>query len=124
MAGLRYLSASSKASMVSPAISLHRAGRHYQVVVIPVPAPLDRGEETALPRRNVSHPGTATHHVDDDTRQLGAGQIGDALLHQAQTGAGGCGHDARPGSSRSVHHVDGGDFTLRLQECPSHLWQV
>src|SRR5208283_856147 len=33
-----------------------------------------------------------------------------------EAGAGGCGHDASPGRSCAVHHVDGGDFALRLEK--------
>ena len=40
------------------------------------------------------------------------------------SGTGGCGHDAGPGRSGAVHHVDGGDFALRLQERAAHLRDV
>src|SRR5262249_51743796 len=34
------------------------------------------------------------------------------------------GHDADPGRSCAVHHVDGGDFAFRLQECAFDLRQI
>ena len=103
---------------------LHGGGSEDEIVVVPMASPLHHGEIVALLRGDVAEARAAAHYIDDHAWKFGACNIGDAFLHQAQTWAGGGGHDARAGRSRAVDHVDGGDFAFRLQECSADLRDI
>ena len=100
---------------------LHGSGSQHEVAVVAVASAFHHGEVVALFGGDVAEARTSAHHVDDDAGQFGARKIGDAFLHQADSGTGGGGHDARSSRSRAVHHVDGGDFAFRLQKRAARL---
>ena len=72
----------------------------------------------------VPRPRAAAHAVDDDAGQLGAGDVGDALLLEADARGGGGGHGPHTGAGGAVHHVDGGYLRLGLDEHAAGLGQV
>ena len=57
----------------------------------------DHGEIVALLGCDVAEARAAADDIDDDAGELGAGTVGNTFLHEAETGAGGCGHDALAG---------------------------
>ncbi len=56
----------------------------------------------------------AALYVDDHSRKIGTGHVGDALALQADTGRAGGGHRADARRRCAEHHVDSRDFRLRL----------
>ena len=115
IAGLRYLNASSNALMVRSHISCTERGGQDDGLVVAVAAALHRLIVIALLRADVAQARAGAHDVDDDRRQLGAGQVGDAFLHQADARSGGGGHGQLAGAGRAVDHVDGAGLALRLE---------
>src|SRR6185436_11585313 len=103
---------------------LHGCRREYDVPIVAVAAAFYKTEVVALFRRNVPESRPGANNVDNHAGKLRAREVGNAFLHQAEAGARGCGHDAGPGRSCAVHHVDGGDFAFRLQERSADLWQI
>ena len=90
-------------------------------MVVAVAAALGALEVVALGGLDVAETGAAAHDVEDHAGQLGAGAVGNALLLQADSGAGGRGDDARAGTGGAVHHIDRRDFALGLEEASSDL---
>ena len=84
-------------------------------------SPLHHLEVVSLFGSDVSEPRPAAHDVDDDAGELGAGQVGDAFLHQAYSRARGRGQHANTGRGCAVCHLDGGDLAFRLEEDSSDL---
>ena len=90
-------------------------------MVVAVAAALDALEIVALGGLDAAQTGAAAHDVEDHAGQLSACDVGDALLLQADTGAGGRGDDAGAGTGSAVHHVDCRNLALRLEEAAAHL---
>ena len=90
-------------------------------MIVTVAAALDALEIVALRSLDVAQTGAAAHDVQDHAGQLGAGAVGNALLLQADAGAGGGGDDAGTGTGCAVHHVDGRNLALGLEEAASDL---
>ena len=68
--------------------------------------------------------GAATHHVDDNGRQLSATHIGDAFLLQGNSGRGRRGHNAHATAGSAIDHVDCSHLGFRLQEAAADLGQM
>ena len=103
---------------------LYRGGGECKIAIVAVASALNHGKVIALLGSDVSQPRAAPHHVNNHAGEFGARQVGDALLHQAQTGAGGSRHDANAGRSGAVDHVDGSGLALRLNESAADFGQV
>ena len=71
---------------------LDRGRRQHDGMVIAMPAALADLVVIALRGGDVAQARPAAHHVDQHHRYFRAGDIGQALLHQADAGAGGGGH--------------------------------
>ena len=100
---------------------LHGGGSVGQQMVVAVAAALDALEVVALGGLDVAEAGAAAHDVEDHAGQLGAGAVGDALLLEADAGAGRRGDDARAGAGGAIDHVDRRDLALGLEEASSDL---
>ena len=85
-------------------------------MVVSVSASLGGLEIVGLAGLDGAQTGSATHHVDDEAGQLGAGDVGDAFLLEADAGAGRGGHDHLSAAGSSIYHIDGRHFTFRLQD--------
>ena len=103
---------------------LHIGGGEDQRPVIAVAAAAGGLIVIALAGLNGAQARTAAHAVDDDAGQLGAGDVCNALLFQADAGGGGRGHGPHAGAGGAVHHVDGRNLRLRLQEHAARLGQM
>ena len=75
----------------------------------------------ALRGGDVAQSRAAAHYVDQHHRYFRAGDIGQALLHQADAGAGGGGHHTRTRAGCAVNHVDRAQFRFRLDKGPAEL---
>ena len=94
---------------------LHGIGCEDDQMVVAVAAALDGLEIIALRRLDRTQSRTAALAVDDQTRELGAGQITEPLGHQRNAGTRRRGHDPLAGSGASVDHVDRRHLRLGLQ---------
>ena len=103
---------------------LHGAGAVHQHLIVAVTAALHRLEIVSLRGLDAAETGTRAHHVDDDAGKLRAADVGDALLLQADAGARGAGHRSAARTRGTVHHVDGCDLALRLDEVSADLRQT
>ena len=103
---------------------LYRGRRQHDIAVVAVAAAFHHGEIVALFRPDVAEARSAAHYIDDHAGQFGAGEVGNAFLHEAEARPGGSTHDADPSRRCPIHHVDGGNFAFRLQERPADLRQI
>ncbi|CDB30890.1 unknown [Firmicutes bacterium CAG:137] len=103
---------------------LNGGGGEDQVAVVAVAAAPGGLVIVALGGLDGAQAGTAAHHVHDDSRQLRAAHISDALLLQGDAGGGGGGHSPDAAAGSAVDHVDGGNLRLSLDEAAAHLGQV
>ena len=103
---------------------LNGSGSVNQVTIVAVAAAAGSLEIVTLCRLNGAQTGAATHHVDDNSRQLCATHIGDAFLLQGNSGRGRGGHDTHTAAGSAVDHVDGCHFGLGLQEAAADLRQM
>ena len=68
---------------------LHAPGREGQQLVVAVPAALDGLEIVRLAGQDGPEPGASALDVDDHAGQFAGGNVGQALLLEADAGAGG-----------------------------------
>ena len=83
---------------------------------VSVTAGTGRLEVVGLAGLNTTKSGAASLNVDHQRGKICACEVRKSLTLERDSGAGGGGHHAVARRCNSVHHVDGGDFTLRLQE--------
>ena len=95
---------------------LHRGRRQHDDVVVAVAAAARGLEIVALTGLDSSQAGAATLHIDNDAGYLGAGHIGNALLHERYAGARRGGQHPLAGASAAIEHIDGGHLALSLQD--------
>ena len=100
---------------------LHVGRGKADQAVVAVSAAAGGLEVVGLRRLDGAKAGAAAHHVDHNKRELRAHRVGDALLLERDSRAGGRGHHARARAGRAVDHVDGADLGLGLQEAAAHL---
>ena len=86
---------------------LSRCGSEYDGMVVTVSAALHCLEVVSLAGLDGSESRTAAHYVHNHAGQLGAGDVAESLAHEADTGAGGGGHDLLSAAGTAVYHVDG-----------------
>ena len=94
---------------------LYRGRSQGDEAVVTVSATFYGLEIVGLAGLDGSQAGTSAHDVYDEAGQFGTGQIGDAFLFQADTGAGRRGHHHFSASGTAVHHIDCGHFAFGLQ---------
>ena len=99
-------------------------GSQNDGAVVAIPAATGGLVVVALAGLDGAQARAAAHAVDDDAGQLGARHVADALLLQADAGRGGRGHGPHAGAGGAVHHVDGRNLRLRLQEHAARLGQM
>ena len=96
-------------------------GSVYNELIVAVAAALDRLEIVALGRLDPAQSRAGAHDIDDYAGHVAGRNVGDSLLLEADSGAGGAGHGAASGSGGAVHHIDSGHLALRLDEHAAHL---
>ena len=93
-------------------------------MVVAVAAALGGLEVIALRSLDAAEARASAHDVENHGRKPCTGHVGNTLLLEGNTGAGGRGDDAFTGCGGAVHHVDGCNFTLCLQEASSYFGQT
>ena len=68
--------------------------------------------------------GSAALDVDEQSGEVAAGHIGDALAHEGNTGRAGGGHGAYAGGGGAEDHVDRGDLALGLKKHAAYLGEL
>ncbi len=100
---------------------LHGSRSQHQVAIAAMASTFHDAEVVALLGRDVAQSRAAAHDVDDYARQLSAGHVRDAFLHQAESRPGRRAHHALARRRRSVNHVDRRHFAFSLQERSADL---
>ena len=103
---------------------LQACGGIDQQAVVAIPAAPRRLEVVGLRGLYAAQPRSAAHDVDDDARQLGAGDVGDALLLERDPRRRRRGHHPGPAAAGPIDHVDGRDLTLGLDEHATDFGQL
>src|SRR5450756_852436 len=100
---------------------LNREGGKDNAFVVPVATPFDRLEVVRLSGGNVAEARPATHGIHDYTRNIGAGDVGNAFLHQGNAWAGGRRHRPDTCAGSTVNHVDRRNLAFSLHESTTNL---
>ena len=103
---------------------LHRGGSQDDHVEVTVTAALGGLEVVGLRGLDTAETGAAALDVDHQRGEIGAGQVGQALALEGDSGGGGGGHDAGAGGGHAVDHVDGGNLGLSLEEHAADLGET
>ena len=90
-------------------------------MVVTVSAALGGLEIVRLGGLDSAESRAAALHIDNQGRQISAGDVGDTLLLQGNSGAGGGSHYAFSCAGNAIHHVNGGNFTFCLQKHTADL---
>ena len=95
---------------------LHGSRGQHDHPIVTVTAALGGLEVIGLGGLNTAQARAATLDIDHKSRNIRACYVAQALCFQRDSGAGGRGHNTHTGSSCAVNHVNGCNFTFRLQE--------
>ena len=95
---------------------LHAGGSEGVELIVTVTTALYALEIVALRRLDGAKTGTATHYVNNQAGNFGAGEVGETFLHQRDSGRGGRGGHLFACGSTAVHHIDGSHFRFSLQD--------
>ena len=100
---------------------LHGGRRQNDHPVVAVTAAFGSLEVVGLRGLDAAQTGAAALDVDYEGRHVRTGDIAQTFGLQRDSGTGGGGHNTHAGSGSAVDHVDGCDFTFRLEEHTADL---